>query len=121
MGTARVWDVESLPTSPTKVPKRPKEPEEPAPEKPLDEQAAVAENAALKAVKALGGRVTVDAEQPGLPVVAVDFGKTQITDADLKLLKELKNLQTLHLYDAQVTDAGLKELKAALPELRINP
>ena len=48
--------------------------------------------------------------------------RTPVTDAGLKELKELKNLQTLFvLASPKVTDSGLKELKAALPEIRINP
>jgi internalin A len=35
---------------------------------------------------------------------------TQITDAGLKELAALKNLQTLNLNGTQITDAGLKEL-----------
>ena len=83
---------------------------EPPPGKPTPEEIAD-ENAALRAVKALGGRITVDAEQPGLPVVGVDFGKTEVTDADLKLLQAFKRLQSLNLSETKVTVPGLAELK----------
>src|ERR1700726_7008 len=69
------------------------------------------EAAAIKAVKEFGGRVTVDAKQPGMSVVGVDFSYTQVTDAALKELKDLKSLQTLSLSQTKITDAGLKELK----------
>jgi hypothetical protein len=36
---------------------------------------------------------------------------TQVTDAGLKELKQLKNLDTLYIGDTQVTDVGMKELK----------
>jgi internalin A len=36
---------------------------------------------------------------------------TQVKDADLKVIKELANLQTLYLGRTQITDAGLAELK----------
>jgi internalin A len=37
-------------------------------------------------------------------------GLTKITDAGLKELAELKNLQTLNLGYTRIMDAGLKEL-----------
>ena len=56
-----------------------------------------------------------DGTLPQLPSVQVpfglDLGDTQVTDAGLKELKELKNLTLLDLGGTQVTDAGLKELK----------
>src|SRR5690349_20563428 len=69
------------------------------------------ESATVKAVEALGGRVTLDASRPGKPVVAVDLRNTRVTDAGLKELKGLHSLQMLNLFDTPVTDAGLKELK----------
>src|SRR5262245_37377222 len=69
------------------------------------------EAAAVKAIEKLGGIVTVDEKQPGKPVVGVDLGGSEVTDASLKVLKELKSLQWLWLTATKVTDAGLKELK----------
>src|SRR5262249_47050285 len=69
------------------------------------------EAVAVKAIKKLGGKVTVDDKRPGKPVVGVNLGGTKVTDAGLKELKELKNLRELNLGDTQVTGAGLKELK----------
>jgi hypothetical protein len=106
-------------------------------------ETSAGEATAVKAVEKLGGKVTVDAGRPGKPIVGVDFSRTQVTDAALKELKELKHLQTLdlggtvvtdaglkelkelkslqklNLTDTKVTDAGVKELKAARPELEI--
>jgi hypothetical protein len=48
---------------------------------------------------------------------AMSVGATKITDAGLKELAGLKQLQTLFLYGAQITDAGLKEL-AGLKQLQ---
>jgi hypothetical protein len=45
----------------------------------------------------------------------------QVTDVGLMELKELKSLKTLAYGGTQVTDAGVRELQAALPECRINP
>jgi Leucine-rich repeat (LRR) protein len=47
--------------------------------------------------------------------------QTKVTDAGLKELAALKNLHTLDLRDTKVTDAGLKELRKALPGCRIVP
>ena len=49
------------------------------------------EDAAIKAIKQLGGRV----EQNGK---VVDLSYTQVTDAELKELAALKNLTTLDLF-----------------------
>src|SRR5262249_43081667 len=93
------------------------------------------EAAAVKAIEILGGRVKVDAKQPGKPVVAgyldgskvtdtlmkdvkelkslreLGLSRTAVTGEGLKELKELKHLQRLNLFGTKVTDAGLKELK----------
>jgi internalin A len=88
------------------------EPRAADPEDGKDTRLGLAEEAAaVRAVDKLGGRVSVDPKQPGKPVVGVDFGQTQVTDAALKELKAFKSLHTLRLYVARVTDAGLKELK----------
>jgi len=79
--------------------------EQPAQEQPVREEKAV------KAIEALGGRVERDETLPGRPVVSVDLDGTKVTDSDLKVLRELKDLQTLDLSRTQITDAGLKELK----------
>jgi hypothetical protein len=44
-------------------------------------------------------------------VVSVDFTKLQISDAGLKNVEGLTQLQDLSLYDTDVTDAGLEHLK----------
>ena len=67
---------------------------------------------AVKVVEKLGGKVTRDDKQPGKPVVEVNLSLTKVTDADLKQLKELKQLASLNLFGCrEVTDAGVKELK----------
>jgi RNA polymerase sigma factor (sigma-70 family) len=57
-----------------------------------------------------------DTDLKGLPELPFGFGldltlDTQVTDAGVKELKNLKNLTKLHLTLTQVTDAGVKELK----------
>src|SRR6266446_10751126 len=69
------------------------------------------EAAAVKAIKDLGGKVTVDDKQPSKPVVGVNLQFTKVKDADLKVLKDLSALQTLSLLSTAVTDEGIKELK----------
>jgi Leucine-rich repeat (LRR) protein len=41
----------------------------------------------------------------------LDLKDTNVTDAGLKELKHLKNLEELNLVGTKVTDAGMKELK----------
>ncbi len=66
---------------------------------------------AVKMVEKLGGKVWVDAMQPGKIVVGVRLSFTKVTDAELKELKELKGLQELNLWGTKVSDVGMKELK----------
>jgi uncharacterized protein (TIGR03067 family) len=67
---------------------------------------------AVKLVEKLGGKITRDDKQPGKPVVEVNLSLKNVTDADLKALKELKQLTSLNLYGCRgVTNAGVKELK----------
>jgi hypothetical protein len=42
------------------------------------------------------------------------------TDADLRKMAVLKQIRTLNLYYTKVTQAGLKELRQALPECEIH-
>ena len=69
------------------------------------------ENAAVTALTKLGAKIQRNSEAPGKPVVAVDLSLTQVTDADLKQLKSLANLQSLNLIGTQISDAGLEHLK----------
>jgi hypothetical protein len=76
-----------------------------------------AEGKAVNAIQKLGGRITRDMKATDNPIVSVDLGKTKVTDAGLKDLAGLKQLQWLNLTKTQVTDAGLKHL-AGLKQLR---
>jgi WD40 repeat protein len=70
------------------------------------------ESGAVTALERVGAGIRRDEKQPGKPVVWVDLTqKTQVTDADLKGLKNLKSLQMLNLGLTQVTDACLEELR----------
>src|SRR5687768_11468193 len=70
------------------------------------------EASAVKAIKNLGGKVTRDDKLPGKPVIGANLFDTQVTDAGLKELADLKQLTSLYLGQCSlVTDAGLKELK----------
>ena len=44
---------------------------------------------------------------------------TRVTDAGLRQLKGLANLENLNLEGTQVTDIGVKDLAKALPKLKI--
>jgi len=60
-----------------------------------------------------------DGKRPSGPadVLTLDLHEAKVTDAGMKELKDLKNLQSLDLGATDVTDAGLKELKG-LKDLR---
>lgn len=77
-----------------------------------------AEDKAAKAVEDLGGKVVRDDKAPGKPVVQVSLAGSDVTDADLKSLAGVKNLQQLDLNETKITDAGLKDL-AGFKELHL--
>jgi internalin A len=63
--------------------------------------------------KVMSSLERLDADIVYLPsscVVSVYFTRSQVTDADLKCLKELSNLAKLKLNQSPITDAGLKGL-----------
>lgn len=71
-----------------------------------------AEAKAVAFVEKLGGKVERDDKVKGKPVRGVDLADCDnVTDAGLKQLTTLKQLQSLDLRRCdKVTDAGLKEL-----------
>ena len=80
-----------------------------------EQDAAVAiekqkQDVAVAAIRKLGGKVTLDEENPGRPL-SVNFYGSKVTDAGLEHLKGLAKLQTLALQRTNVTDAGLVHLK----------
>ncbi|MFH1918384.1 MAG: AAA family ATPase [Planctomycetota bacterium] len=60
------------------------------------------------------------AERPGRPILQVNLLGTEVTDAHLVHLKGLTSLRELYFNNTQVTDAGVNELKKALPNCRIH-
>ena len=77
------------------------------------------QEAAIAEVKNLCGKVRVDQERFGKPVVEVDLNGTEVTDAGLVHLKGLTQLQTLGLSFTKVIDEGIKKLQEALPNCKI--
>jgi hypothetical protein len=77
-----------------------------------------ARDKAVAAIQRVGGRISVDETAPGRPVIAVDFRRNKILDADLKALAEFPHLKKLDLYDTGITDAGLAHL-ASLTRLEL--
>src|SRR5262249_46388482 len=69
-----------------------------------------AEDNAIKAIQKLGGYMARDEKVKGKPIVGVFLGGTKATDAGLKHLAGLRQLQMLRLGKTKVTDAGLKHL-----------
>jgi RNA polymerase sigma factor (sigma-70 family) len=80
-----------------------------------------AEQQAIAALQAVGGRVILDRAQPGEPVVGVYLLSRQVTDGDYKHLKEFKSLKTLVL--PGITDPAMKEIRGltSLEYLRARP
>jgi len=52
---------------------------------------------------------------------AIHLADTRITDAVLVPVAGMAGIDELSLGGTQVTDAGVRELQAALPELSIDP
>jgi hypothetical protein len=65
----------------------------------------------IAAIEKLGGKVELNENLSGKPIVKVDFHNTQITDTDLKLLKKLSELRNLDLRFTKIGDAGMAHLK----------
>ncbi len=80
----------------------------------VDDAAAAIEkqkqDAAVAAIRKLGGTVTFDEKNPAKPLVAVDLSLLPGIDAGLAHLKGLTSLQDLYL-PPNMTDAGLEHLK----------
>lgn len=74
----------------------------------VETQEETGRDAAIAAIKRLGGRLTVDGQSN---LTQLDLDSTKLTDAELKHLKGLTNLRSLRLSRTQVTDAGLEHLK----------
>src|SRR5262249_23951953 len=74
------------------------------------EDRSAEETKAIDAVVQLGGKITVDEDAPGKPVVGVSLKRCRITAADLACLEELPKLRELDLTLTDVTDAGLEHL-----------
>src|SRR6516162_7068094 len=70
-----------------------------------------AEDKAAALVEKLGGRVQRDDKAADNPVIVVLLDDRDVTDATLKELKALRNLQTLRIAATKVTDAVIMELK----------
>lgn len=75
---------------------------------------------AVQAINEMGGCFEHDLTVPGHAKTRVDLsGKENVTDARLKELAELKQLQELNLWGTPVTDAGVAELRTKLPGCNI--
>jgi predicted Zn finger-like uncharacterized protein len=113
--------------------------------KPPQKPEATPEDEVLAVVSRYAGIVRRDEDAPGKPIIAVNLDSPFVngadlavlkhckqlrvlylgaatTDADLKILKDLPQLQELRLDEARVTDAGMKEIKnlTQLENLNLN-
>ena len=62
-------------------------------------------------VQRLGGTVEFDESKKDKPIIKVDLHGTKVTDADLVVLKNLKELRVLDLRLTHVGDSGVANLK----------
>ena len=69
------------------------------------------EASTVATLKKLGFDIQRDQTVAGEPVVGVKRWNGDLTDADLKLLKELPQIKELDLFSTSITDVGMKELK----------
>lgn len=68
-------------------------------------------NQALAKVHVMGGTWSRDVSRPDVPIVMIDVGGGEVTDADLAILKTFPELEHLSLRNTQVTNGGLKSLQ----------
>lgn len=59
----------------------------------------------------LGGKIEFDELLPGKPIVLIDLHGTAVTNADLAILKGLRDLRFLDLRLTKITDEGVAKLK----------
>jgi Leucine-rich repeat (LRR) protein len=73
---------------------------------------------------AIQGRSVTDALVPAITrlstVKELSFNNARITDEALQLLQTMTSLQTIYLYDTQISKEGLEEFRKARPNCRIN-
>jgi RNA polymerase sigma factor (sigma-70 family) len=88
---------------------------------PVGAQRMPAEQKAIAALQAVGGRIILDRTRPGEPVVGVYLLSRDVKDQHLKHLKEFRGLKTLVL--PGITGAAMKELRGLknLEYLRARP
>ncbi len=84
---------------------------------PTSEEPETEQERAVKSIEKIGGKITRDQTKADSPVICVDLTGRQVTDAEMKVLGKLTQLQELCLAGDRITDAGLKEL-ARLSQLQ---
>jgi len=99
------------PEEDVKADAKPKVQEGPSEEEVLAAETRKSRDAAISAIKELGGTTQLDEASEDGPVVGVVLSFTPITDAGLEQLKGLPQLKSLHLRATSVTDAGMVHLK----------
>jgi serine/threonine protein kinase len=83
---------------------------EPARQEKAPPKAELTEEQAAEAVNKLGGRITRNEQDPGKPVIFVQFAGVPVADDDIRALAAFKGLQSLDLSRTAVTDAGMKQV-----------
>jgi hypothetical protein len=79
----------------------------------------IAQQAAdFKALETLGGGYEADAERPGAPVIGIAREGARATEADVARPRGLSRLQALRPTRTPVPDAGVRDVRTALPQLQ---
>ena len=76
----------------------------------------------VAAIRSLGGKIQVDENRPGQPVIGVDFGwNKDVSGGDLAHLKGLPELRSLTLEATHIAEEGLMHLQelTALTSLNV--
>ncbi len=76
------------------------------------DDALLDDNQVVTRVDQLGGKIARDKALAGNPIVEIDLSGTPVTDDDLRLVRNLTQLQTLNLHRTQVSDVGMRHLES---------
>src|SRR5260221_3316048 len=80
------------------------------------------ESKVIEKIELLGGEIERDESLPDRPVIGITFSKRRFNDKSVHLLRTFRNLKTLDLIDATITDMGIKTIGqlTSLKELQLS-
>src|SRR3972149_5400709 len=66
---------------------------------------------AIKEIEKIGGKVTIDKNNPEKSIICINLQGTNLTDEKMEYLHEFTKLKELNINDTKVTNYGLKHIK----------